>query len=273
MDAVFSTISQIRQPLAVGILLLLLLWESSHPFFGFFRNRTRERSAHALRNLLLGILNVAVVAVGFVGLLAAITAWTARESWGLFYWVPLPAWAQLLAAILILDAWTYAWHRMNHEFPFFWKFHRVHHSDPHMDVTTANRFHLGEIVFSSLLRCPILFLSGIPLWILALYEALMFANTQVHHANIGLPRKVDRILSWFITTPGMHKVHHSRLQPETDSNYTALFSIWDRLFRTFRHHPHPESIQFGLDEFNHPADQNLSGLIKTPFKKPPASKT
>lgn len=134
-----------------------------------------------------------------------------------------------------------------------------------MDVTTAGRFHFGEIALSSLLRIPLVLLLGIRLPELVAYEAMMFAVVQFHHANIGLPEWMDRLLRLAIVTPAMHKVHHSRVQAETDSNYTSLFSFWDRLFGTFRLRDDLRTIRFGLDGLDRKADQALAGLARTPF--------
>jgi len=156
---------------------------------------------------------------------------------------------------------------MNHRVPFLWRFHKVHHSDPHMDVSTANRFHFGEIILSSILRIPVILLLGAELWHLALYEAILYPVVQFHHANIGVGRRLDRFLRLFITTPEMHKAHHSRWQPETDSNYTSLLSIWDRVFRSFRLRKDPHEIQLGLDGYDEPQKQTLWGLLRTPLGK------
>ena len=128
----------------------------------------------------------------------------------------------------------YAWHRINHRVPFLWRFHRVHHSDAQMDVTTASRFHTGEIALSSLLRIPLILALGVTAWQLVLYETMMFGVVQFHYANIALPPRAESVVSRVIVTPTMHKVHHSRWQPETDSNYSAMLSVWDRLFGSFR---------------------------------------
>ena len=165
-----------------------------------------------------------------------------------------------------MDGWTYGWHRLNHRVPFLWRFHRAHHSDAQMDVTTASRFHIGEILFSNCLRIPLILLLGIQLWELVLYETALLAVIQFHHANVGVPPRLDQLLRCFIVTPAMHKVHHSRWQPETDSNYSSLLSIWDRLFRSFRLRDDPRTIQFGLDEFARPENQTLAGILKTPLK-------
>lgn len=258
-----SVIADTRPWIALGLLAVLLLWETVSPFFLFPKGRERVR--HGFRNVMLGVLNALVITLVFVGLWWTAAAWAGSRSFGLLHWLSFPAWLEWPLAILFFDAWTYYWHRINHRIPFLWRFHRVHHSDPHMDVTTANRFHTGEIVMSSILRVPLIVLLGASIEQLALYELLMFAVVQFHHANISVSEKWDRVLRLFIVTPYMHKVHHSRWQPETDSNYSSLLSIWDRLFRSFRINEKPETILLGLDEFDRPADQTIPGLLRTPL--------
>ncbi|NNF59495.1 MAG: sterol desaturase family protein [Rhodothermaceae bacterium] len=258
----------IAQPVAAFVgLVVLLLAESAHPFFDLFRER-RERGAHLLRNLALGAFNALIVAVVFAGLWVAAATWADANDIGLLHWLAWPTWLHALGALLLLDAWTYVWHRLNHRIPVLWRFHRVHHADAEMDVTTASRFHIGELVLSSALRIPLIVGLGIFAWELVLYETLMFAVVQFHHANVMLPARLDRALRAVIVTPAMHKVHHSRLQPETDSNYSALFSWWDRLFRSFRLRARPEEIHFGLDAFDTPEDSTLRGLLAMPFNRP-----
>lgn len=174
----------------------------------------------------------------------------------------------MIVAILLLDFWTYWWHRLNHRIPFLWRFHSVHHTDPKMDVTTASRFHFGEIILSSILRIPVLLLIGAEIWQLAIYEAMLFAVVQFHHANIVLPDWLDRFLRIVIVTPAMHKIHHSRIQKETDSNYTSLFSWSDRVFGSFRLREGQEDmrgINFGLDDHDSAEKQSVWGMLKTPF--------
>jgi sterol desaturase/sphingolipid hydroxylase (fatty acid hydroxylase superfamily) len=257
-----DSLTDSRPWFALGALLVLLLWETLSPFFAFPRGRDRLR--HGFLNILLGMINAAVTALAFVALWWWAASFSATHGFGLLQWLRLPTWTEWLIAILLFDAWTYFWHRINHRIPFLWRFHRVHHSDPHMDVTTANRFHIGEIAMSSILRIPPIILLGASIEQLALYEILMFAVVQFHHANISVSEKLDRVLRLFIVTPYMHKVHRSRWQPETDSNYSSLLSIWDRLFHSFRINEKPETIRLGLDEFNRPADQTIPGMLKTP---------
>lgn len=260
-------LSRIKTVSSVSLLALLLAWESWKPFFAYFVRAGGERARHAVKNLALGVLNAVVTGLLFVGIWWSTAAWAEREHFGLLRWVELPVWARLAGAVLLFDAWMYFWHRLNHRVAFLWRFHRTHHSDPRMDVTTANRFHLGEILLSSILRVPVIALLGLRLWELAVYEAAMFAVVQVHHANIALPAWLDRGLRALIVTPFMHKVHHSRWRPETGSNYSSLFSFWDRLFRTFRLREDPSTLNLGLDEFDSPRDHTFFGLLATPLKR------
>ncbi|GAB5533882.1 MAG: sterol desaturase family protein [Rubricoccaceae bacterium] len=264
MTALLNLLESIQVSAALIGLVVLLLLEGAHPFFELFRER-KQRGRHLVRNLVLGAVNSVLVAVVFAGLWVAAAAFAEARGLGLLRQLDLPVWAYALAAVLLLDAWTYAWHRMNHRIPFLWRFHRVHHSDAQMDVTTASRFHTGEIVLSSLLRIPLIVLLGVTAWHLVLYETMMFAVVQFHHANIALPPRVDRIVSAFIVTPAMHKVHHSRWQPETDSNYSAFLSVWDRLFRSFRRREALHEVELGLEEFDEDAYQSVAGMLKTPL--------
>ncbi len=251
-------------------LVVLMLWETAHPFFEYFQKAPKERGKHALRNLLLGGLNAGLISVVFVGLWGAAALWADQQVIGLLHWfgaVGLPSWGHALGALLLLDAWMYVWHRINHVIPFLWRFHRVHHNDPNMDVTTASRFHVGEIAISSTLRLGVILLFGIYLWELVLYETVMFAVVQFHHANVGLPEWVDRALRTVIVTPNMHKVHHSRWQPETDSNYSSLFSFWDRIGRSFRLRDDPSAIELGLHGWDAPEDQSVMGMLRAPIKR------
>lgn len=270
MESLLISLQETQIVAMAGILILMFLWESVHPFYSYFSGSFKTRGKHAFRNLVVGALNGILVSVVFVGLWLAASIWADGNRFGLMHWIQdatgLPFWAHAIGAILLLDFWTYAWHRMNHEIPFFWRFHSVHHSDNKMDVTTASRFHLGEIIFSSLFRIPLIVLFGVYLWELVLYETVMFAVVQFHHANVGLSEKYDRWLRIIIVTPNMHRVHHSRWQPETDSNYSSLFSFWDRLARTFRINPKPETIKLGLAEFDSEKDQTIGGMMKTPVK-------
>lgn len=266
MQDVYTALAEAQIGFILAALVILLLWESAHPFFDYFRRDPRERTRHAFRNLVLGSLNAVLVAVVFAGLWLASATWADAHGFGLLHvlsrLIGLPLGAHAVGAVLLLDAWTYVWHRLNHRIPFLWRFHRVHHADGHMDVTTASRFHVGELFFSSLLRIPLIALIGIYAWELVAYELVMFTVVQFHHANIALPERLDRILRLVIVTPAVHKVHHSAWRPETDSNYGSLFTFWDRIGRSWRIRPDLQNIRLGLDEAG---DDTLLQMLKGPF--------
>jgi sterol desaturase/sphingolipid hydroxylase (fatty acid hydroxylase superfamily) len=267
MDSALHELNRWRSVGSLSVLTLLLAWESLAPFFTYFAGNSGDRVLHGLKNVLLGIFNALLTGLGFGVLWWTTAQWAQAHGFGLLNWLALPGWACLLVAVLLFDCWMYWWHRFNHRIPFLWRFHRTHHSDPKMDVTTANRFHIGEIAISSVLRVPVIALLGLQLWQLALYEMAMFTVVQLHHANIALPARLDRALRVVIVTPFIHKVHHSRWQTETDSNFSSLFSFWDRLFRSLRLRDDPHTIHFGLQEFDGAKNHTLTGLLATPFRQ------
>lgn len=266
LESAATTLQHWRGAVSVVWMVVLLTWESWAPFFRFFPT-IRQRAAHGLRNLAISWANALMTALGFVLLWRLAAEWSAEHRFGLLHRTSIPGWLHLPLSCLLLDAWTYAWHRFCHRIPFLWRFHRMHHSDPHMDVTTANRFHLVEILFSSVLRLPLLALTGIPFGHLVLYETLLQCVVQWHHANIALPAGLERFLRAFLVTPGLHKVHHSRFQPETDSNYASLLSVWDRLFGSFRTRTDLAAIHIGLDGYDDAPTQSLRGLCLTPWRR------
>jgi rhodanese-related sulfurtransferase len=160
----------------------------------------------------------------------------------------------------------YLWHRANHTHPFLWRFHRMHHSEPQLDATSALRFHPGEILLSGIARLVIVPLLGMSVPQLVVYESVLFPVIVLHHSNVRLPRWLDYGLLALIVTPAMHRVHHSRWRPETDSNYGSVFPYWDRLFRSFRLRDDARHVELGLDEFSDPQWQTVGGLLRTPLE-------
>ncbi len=252
--------------ITIALLVLFLAWETIHPFFGFFRGHAKERGRHLFRNLVLGLLNSVVVALVFVALWAGTSAWADAHDLGLLHVAMRDGPIRVVTALVILDACNYLWHRLNHAVPILWRFHSVHHSDPHMDVSTSGRYHVGEIVLSSLLFLLVLVLFGIRLWEMLLYQLLAAAVGQFHHANISIPSRLDRALRTFLVTPAMHKVHHSRIRREMDSNFGSLLSVWDRLGRTFRLAGIPREISFGVERLDSPENQTVGGLLRMPLR-------
>jgi len=249
---------------AACILILLFAMESWLPAAACRHRRLR----HAARNLALGLLNAAALAVLAAPFIAQVAAWVEESRFGLLNLLNLPPVIAIATALLLFDVWMYLWHRANHEIGFLWRFHRVHHSDPEMDATTAVRFHTGEILISSALRLGVIPLLGITIYQLLVYEMLLLPVILFHHSNVRLSERLDRWLRLIIVTPAIHRIHHSRLREDTDSNYSSVFSFWDRIAGTFRLRRDGQPVNFGLDEFDGEEWQRLSGLMVMPF--PPA---
>jgi sterol desaturase/sphingolipid hydroxylase (fatty acid hydroxylase superfamily) len=261
-------LSHTKTAVTVGVLAVLWAWETWLPFF----ERREKRLRHAGRNLAVALLNSVILAVAVSAGVSLVAGWAQQNGWGLLHAVEPSSWARLVLAVVLLDGWMYLWHRANHKFPLLWRFHRMHHSDTQMDVTTATRFHLGEHVGASVLRAALIPILGFDVWELIVYDTLLIAVTMLHHANISLGLS-DGWLRWLIVTPDMHKVHHSSWRPETDSNYSTVFSWWDRLFGSFRMRSDPKTLVFGLPEFPDPGWQTVWGMLQTPFTTPSSGAT
>jgi sterol desaturase/sphingolipid hydroxylase (fatty acid hydroxylase superfamily) len=167
--------------------------------------------------------------------------------------------------LLLLDlVGAYFIHFIEHKIKWMWKFHMVHHADTHVDTTTANRHHPGESVFRAVFTTIGVIICGAPMWLVMLYQSLSAVLSQFNHANMRLPLWLDNAISWVIISPNMHKVHHHYMQPQTDSNYGNIFSIWDRLFGTYNYTP-VESLRYGLDVLDDSTDEALNYQMKIPF--------
>jgi sterol desaturase/sphingolipid hydroxylase (fatty acid hydroxylase superfamily) len=176
-----------------------------------------------------------------------------------------PAWAEVVAVVVVLDGLAYLAHVLMHKLGAAWRFHRVHHSDPHVDVTTAFRQHPLETAwrYSFLLAGALLL--GASIRSVAVYLALSALNAQLEHARVSMPARVDRLLRLVIATPAMHRVHHSRTACETDTNYSNILSFWDRLFGTYRAPRPGEVIVCGLEGLDGRERQRTAGLLALPF--------
>ena len=209
------------------------------------------------RNLSLAVLN-AILSWAVVVPVSAFAA-----QWALHY---RPDWWQggtgLILDILVLDLWIYWWHRANHEVRFLWRFHEVHHLDEFLDASSALRFHFGEVFLSSLVRAAVIFLAGVPLSSVVVFETLIAVNAIFHHSNVKLPGAVERALALVIVTPSIHWVHHHARRADTDSNYATLLSVWDRLFGS--RSPTLRSVDMVIGVEGR-VDETIARLVKRPF--------
>lgn len=266
----FSSIpSSHRALILAGGIAFFWIWESALPLFRFDYSKWR----HALVNFFFTATTIVVnFALAFLLLLAS--EWTIRHEFGLLFWLPaLPLLVQTLIGLLVLDLVS-AWlaHFVSHHVPPLWKLHLIHHSDTHVDTTSANRHHPGESVVRFAFTALAVLAVGAPLWMVFLYQAMSVVLSQFNHANISLPPALDRALSWVIVTPGMHKVHHHYVLPHTDTNFGNIFSVWDRLFGTFSSMPERE-IVYGIDTHMEPEEHATVGALLTmPFRPKPSER-
>jgi sterol desaturase/sphingolipid hydroxylase (fatty acid hydroxylase superfamily) len=248
--------SAIAAAISLGLLWMI---EGLWPFFTRHR-----RGKHGLRNVGLGLINGGARVLFYPALLLLVTTATRVYDVGLLHQIAIPPWSEFLIAVLTLDLVGYAWHIACHQCRFLWRFHAVHHHDDEVDSTTAFRFHVGEVVASSLITIAAAGVLGLGMLHVLVYEALVVPLSIFHHGNARLPARLDRVLGWVIVTPRMHWVHHSRWVRETDSNYSGIFSFWDRLFGTLREREDPQRLHLGLDGYL-AKDQTLRGCLLTPF--------
>ena len=244
--------------IATGALLWIL--EGLNPFF----SRQKRRDLHAKLNLSLAGVNLLILLPSGI-LMAFMLDWS-RNAWQGIGMLGLPPALKAILIILIIDLWMYIWHRLNHETVFLWRFHSVHHSDATLDVTSSWRFHFLEILISELLRLPLFMLIGAGIEHLLLYSLIMTPVIEFHHSNISIPPALDRLARLVIPSPMMHRLHHSRLRSEHDSNYGSMLSLWDRLFGSFLMRESLDGLRPGLDHESDPDKQKLVLLLQRPFR-------
>lgn len=246
----------------VGILIALFVLERMFPL----RRRTRALLGRLIVNVLLSAVTFGVAFVLVRPAALRALRWSADKPLGLLHVVAMPEWARWAAAFLLLDVAFYYWHVVNHRIRFLWRFHNVHHFDPDLDVTTGFRFHFGEVAFSTVFRIIQVALIGVSLPQFAAYEIIFQAGTLFHHSNWRLPPALDKCLNLVIVTPRMHGIHHSHFRDETNSNYSVVFSFWDRLHRTFRLDVPQEEVTIGVPGYSEPQDNRLGFTLTAPFR-------
>lgn len=263
--AYFSTIPSLHRSLIlIGGITIFWLIENTFPLF----QMQYKKWHHAGINI---FFTVTTIIVNFVlaFILIKTAAWTTENHFGILQWLPeIPLWLYAIIGLLLLDLiGAYLAHFVQHKIKFLWRFHLIHHTDTWIDTTTANRHHPGESVIRFVFTTLGVLIVGSPMWMVFLYQSLSVVASQFNHANLSLPRKLDNFLSYFIVSPNMHKVHHHYMLPYTDSNYGNIFSIWDRLFKTFTTLP-KEDLIYGVDTHMAPNENNkLRNLLQIPFQK------
>ena len=229
------------------------------------RSRVDPALRHDAENLLLAAINVALFAAPLAGLSASYTDALGERRIGLLNQVSMPSAPRALLLIVCFDGIIYATHRAYHRIAFLWRFHRVHHTEGDLNVTSASRFHPGEIFLSTLFRWGVMIpLIGPTGSALAVFDVVYIFLGQIQHGNFRLPRVIEPAMRLVFITPDMHRVHHSEAPEETNANFGVIFSFWDRLFGTYRMVPQ-EEIVLGLPAYRRRKDRTFSRLLSMPF--------
>ena len=252
-----------RSIILVGGIGLFWMIEYIVPLFKHNYSKIRHAGINVFFTLTTVIVNFALAFV-----LVKASDWAVLNEFGILPWLPkMPFWLYAVIGLLLLDfIGAYLIHWIQHKVKWMWMFHLVHHSDRHVDTTTANRHHPGESAFRLIFTVLAVMLTGAPMWLVFMYQSLSVVLSQFNHANIRLPINLDKALSWFIVTPDMHHTHHHYVLPYTDSNYGNIFSIWDRFFGTFRYLERDKLI-YGVDTCMDPKEnEHIAPMLKVPFE-------
>lgn len=253
----------IRLGFFIGVFAIMGTWELAAPR----RVLKTSKAARWFNNLSIIVLNAVLVRWIFPILAIAVAYLSAERGWGIFHSIQLPPLMAGLISVIVLDLAIYTQHVIFHHLMPLWRLHMMHHTDLDFDVTTGARFHPLEILLSMAIKIVVVVALGAPPWSVLVFEILLNATSMFNHSNVYIPFGIDRVLRCFVVTPDMHRVHHSVIIKETNSNYGFNFSWWDRLFRTYRAQPvkgHTD-MNIGLANFRNSHKLTLPWMLIIPF--------
>jgi len=265
-ETILAAEPSIRLSIFLGILAVMALWELAAPR----RRREIPRVIRWTNNLGLVVLDTVILRLTFPIVAVGLAVMAETNGWGLFNNIDVPFWAAIVVSMLLLDLAIYLQHVMFHAVPALWRLHRMHHADLEFDATTGLRFHPVEILISMGIKLAVVAALGPPAIAVLLFEVLLNATALFNHANIDLPRPVDRVLRLFVVTPDMHRVHHSTDPRETNSNFGFNLPWWDRLLGTYVAQPRKghEGMQIGIEQFRTWRDLWLDRMLIQPVRGP-----
>jgi sterol desaturase/sphingolipid hydroxylase (fatty acid hydroxylase superfamily) len=249
--------------IAVAGFAMLFVLERFFPL----RKTTQSLLARLFVNLAISVFTF-ITAVGLLQpAVQAALRWSAGKPFGFVHLFALPSPLVFVLSFLLMDLTFYYWHLVNHRVPFLWRFHNVHHVDPDLDVSTAFRFHFGEIVLSTAFSLVQVSLIGPSAWAFAVYQLVFQAEVLFHHSNVRLPVGVERLLNKVLVTPRMHGIHHSQVQRENNSNFGTVFPWWDRLHRTLGVNIPQDEVIVGVPGYTLHEDNTFWNALLMPFRK------
>ena len=254
----------IRLGAFIATFTAMALWEAVAPR----RPRSYSRFRRWPSNLAIVALNTALVRALLPTAAVGLALVSEKRGWGLLNNMAIPPWAAIVASIVLLDLAIYLQHVMFHAVPALWRVHRMHHADLDFDVTTGARFHPIEIVLSMLIKFGVVVALGAPALGVLIFEVLLNATSMFNHGNVRIPIRFDRYLRWLMVTPDMHRVHHSILVPETNSNFGFNLPWWDRLLGTYRDQPAAghDGMTIGIEQFREARELWLDRMLLQPFR-------
>ncbi|MCF8061759.1 MAG: sterol desaturase family protein [Deltaproteobacteria bacterium] len=256
--------STVRLLLFWGGLLVFLALELTIPY----REPSVSKKRRWIDNLGLTVFNSIVLRLAFGAAVVGTAAYAEKEGVGVLRLLDVPLWVQVLLAVVFMDFILYVWHLLNHKVPLLWRFHRVHHADLNMDVTTATRFHIGELAPSAVIKIGLIYLLGATVPAVVIFESLIVLCAQFHHSSLRVSESFERFYWLFFVPPSMHRIHHSVKIRERDSNYGVIFSLWDRFLETLVLDVNQEGITIGLGAYRRPERLRLHHLMLMPFTRP-----
>jgi sterol desaturase/sphingolipid hydroxylase (fatty acid hydroxylase superfamily) len=263
-ETILNNEAEIRLSFFLGIFALMAIWETIAPR----RARTFSRLKRWPSNLGIVVLNTLVIRVLFPLAAVGLAIVSQQKGWGLLNYFELPNWLAVLLAVALLDLIIYAQHVIFHAVPVLWRLHRMHHTDLDLDVTSGARFHPIEIILSMAIKMVAVIALGPPVVAVVVFEVLLNGTAMFNHSNVLIPSSVDRVLRLFFVTPDMHRVHHSILPKETNSNFGFNLPWWDRLFGTYRAQPVEghTGMTIGIEDFRSSRNLRLDFMLLQPFK-------
>jgi sterol desaturase/sphingolipid hydroxylase (fatty acid hydroxylase superfamily) len=255
--------SVIRLILFLGGLICFLIFELLVPY----RPSSVSKPVRWINNLGLAIVNSFLLYLLFYKPTYRTSLYVINNSAGLLNLTNLPYWIKVLIAVMFLDFEIYVWHFLNHAMPLLWRFHRVHHSDLNLDVSTAPRFHIIELGISAIIKIALIFFLGVDLFMITIFESAVVLTSQFHHSSLKLPKWFEEIWWTLFVPPSMHRIHHSVIIRERNSNYGVIFSIWDRILGTLIRKVDQRKIRIGVGAYRRIEKLNFYDLMKMPFTR------
>ena len=257
------TESQLRLLLFLGALLFFLILELLVPY----RSSSGSKLKRWINNFALTLFNSLLITLIFSGAIVSTALYAQTQNLGVLHILEIPTWLKILVTVAFMDFIIYIWHLLNHEMPFLWRFHRVHHSDLNMDVSTATRFHVVELAISALIKISLIFFLGAsPLGVL-IFESTLVWCSQFTHSSLKVPRWFETFYWILFVPPSMHRIHHSVVIRERDTNYGTIFSLWDRILGTLLTDVMQDKIRIGIGAYRKPEKLNFHQLLVMPFTK------